>query len=491
MENKFKKFFIIGLSGWLAMAVISLVNLKKILYGQCFFLNSWPFCSFPLSGWEKLEQALFLILIFLLIATPFIYLVKNENWKNLKLAKKQLMVIFLIISIFAIIAAPFTSSDVIYYYHIGRAVASGINPYLSYWTIENKFYFPQVSEQVSGVMYGPLTVYLFFFVYKIVLGSLSAFVITWKALMVILFYACSLLLMKIIRQEEDGANENAIWLWLFNPLVIWEWLVNGHFDAFWILPLLAAISFAYKKKWFLVSVVLTIGIWIKFIPIIITPLFILWWLKSSEKIVEKIKTAVFIILFFLFSTILFWSKFWGGVATIKPLIIQSKWALQSFFALIYYSLLPFFQTWLGDNAHYYLTRLVHLLLLVLVFTLFFTLLRNGVRNLFKKENWSNISYVNSIFLTLFIYLFVWQKSLWPWYAVWLLPLLIIMIQDLKNVGAKKIFIWLSVAPLFFYIPWMLMDKSEFQLWFSWLSVLLIVAYPLVELFKWRKNSYGL
>lgn len=99
-----------------------------------------------------------------------------------------------------------------------------------------------------------------------------------------------------------------------------------------------------------------------------------------------------------------------------------------------------------------------------------------------------MEYFKAISVSLMIFLFVWQKSLWPWYLSWLAPL--ILIAHGQDHSFKKIFTWISIAPLFFYIPQMMNNADMHYLWFFYYAVILIIAYPLAQLFKSRKNDYG-
>ena len=84
-------------------------------------------------------------------------------------------------------------------------------------------------------------------------------------------------------------------------------------------------------------------------------------------------------------TVLFWGPFWVGPVVFNPIIIQSKWAAQSVFAGIYYSLKPISNYMFASNSHYILTRFVHALLLITVCYFLYPYFIKVIRMVFKKE----------------------------------------------------------------------------------------------------------
>lgn len=489
-----KKLLLVGLFGWLLAGAVTLFNWQAVYSKGCFFINYWPFCGIEENPQNYLSGIFVAIIFSFLVFSGFYF------WKIIfnktEITKNFLIAIPIVFIFFSIILLPFTSSDVSYYFSAGKAAADGLNPYTENWKIENGFLRQSLSSAVSGFMYGPLSLQLFKIFYNFSNGNVISFVFYWKLFMAVVFMLVGILVYSLVRREGGETDKKMFYIFfLSQPLFLWEWIGNGHFDGLWLIFLLLAFILAYLDKWWFVLISLTIGIWIKFIPVFALPWFVLWWWQGVDKNnwTKKFLEIVCGIAASLAITYFSWIHLWQGAETLKPILLQSKWAVQSIFAIVYYSLRPLFVFVFENNAHYILTRLVHLLLLLLVVYFIWPYLKNIYLIILKKIKWSEIKYLNAIFVSLLIYLLVWQKSLWPWYLTWLTPIGLIVYFKSNNKYLKNILIWISLAPLFFYVPWMMAEGNPepANLWFFSYSILLIVAYPLFELFKWRKSGYEL
>ncbi|MDD2807880.1 MAG: hypothetical protein PHW95_05190 [Patescibacteria group bacterium] len=486
-QSQIKKIgYYVGSFSWLAAAAVTLFSIGNLLNRQCTFLQSWPFCS-PGDNTQSVFQGGFVLLIIGLLTMSgyyFFNLLQTET-----LVSTRLLVVITGVSLLGtLLLLPFTSADLQYFYSAGKAVAAGINPYTTNWPMDIPFFNGQ-AKFAQGIMYGPLSVDLFAFIVKITRSSLLAFMAVWKILLLAVFGLVGYL----VQKKSTLPKANYWFFWLLQPLFLWEWIGNGHFDGIWVALLLLAMFAAEKSKWWLVGLSLTLGIWIKFIPALTLPWFALWWWQGLNR-ENWIKRAVELLLTVGASglaTLWFWQPYWIGLETLKPIVVQSKWAVSSLFSAAYYSLSPTMQGWFGEMSHYYLTRLVHGLLFIILIYLVYPYIKAALKILFKQQTMPTLWYYNAIFVTLLAYLLVWQKSFWPWYPLWLIPLGLMIFFQAKNQYLKKIILSLSLMPLIFYVPWMTYNGDLSALWFYWFVVIAIIAYPLWQLFIWRRKNFEL
>lgn len=478
------------------LAGFSVFEYGAILQNNCFWQKNWLFCKENISKWQEI----FLVIAIALCFGILIYFGRNlwKIYSENNFNKRQIFAYIFAFILLAFLLVPFGSGDMNYYYNAGRALNSGVNVYKEIWPFKNEL--TPASPQITMVYfsYGPLAALLFSLVFKIG-ANIFSFVVAWKFFVVLSFVSCAFMLNRIIILNDLVVNREKFYLfWFLQPLLLFEWISNGHFDAVWLLFVLTALFFAQKKKWFLSVAGLVIGVWIKFIPVFIAPWLVLWWWQEADfkNWRKQVGVLAMLICVAIALTFFVWAPYWAGFGTLKSIVYQSKWVVSSYFGILYYSLLPIFTSVFGGGAHWYLTRLVHLVLALVAIYFLYPYFKNVLLVLTKKLRWEVFEYYQAIFVTLFIYLFIWQKSFWPWYAAWLLPFGLLVYFKYNNIFLKKILIWISLVPLIFYPIWILVLKSlgvyaETELWFNYLYVLAVSLYPLINLYKWRKTGYSL
>ena len=494
--KKLPHFHYIGLVGWLLVAIFSAVLYPAYFKINCHFMSSWIFCRAPLAGWLK-TASFMLIFIFIVSIIVSGYAV----WKKYQSGPEKsiwpaLAGLYLL---FALITLPFGSSDTSYYFAAGKAVHSGLNTFTDQWTWQRDFVAPVKIESVTGFSYGPITAIFFKGLYQISSNNAAIFTTLWKLFLATILIITGWVAYRLLQiQNTKMSRTSFLVFWISQPLLLFEVLVNGHFDIIWLLFVLLAIWAAIRHRWWLVIPLLVIGVWIKFLPILVTPFFVVWWWQETTGITRLKQTGQVIIggLLGLTATVILWRGLWQGFKVFSPIISQSKWATTSVFAAIYYSLKPLF-VWLFKNqAHWFLTRLVQGGLALVIIYLLWPYFKKIVLILLKKYSMTAEQYIQMIFFSLFVYLSIWQKSFWPWYAVWLIPLGILAYERSRNVLLGRLLIWLSFAPLSFYPVWLFnslvfgTDAVE-EFWFQRLFVVLVWAYPLYVFLKLRKNSFNL
>lgn len=487
MFLKENKYILSGLLGWLFLAIFSILQYERIASGSCYFISFWPSCDHYSSLADKAGQTILLLASFSLIAFSAKHFINSlDSNRNISDKIYYISFIFILLAFFVI---PFASADLNYYFNAGNAVNNNLNPFVDDWRIVNDFIYPPQANWTNGIMYGPLMLSVFSLFNFLSGNNVIVFAILWKILMICALILCGLLAYSMMKQHLKINKATFLFFWFTQPLLLFEWIGNGHFDGLWLIFILMAYIFAIKKKWWLALPSIFIGVWIKFIPILLLPWFILWWWQdvNTDNWKNNLWQLMAGTLISSAITYISWSRYWGGWQVFKAIGLQSKWAVSSIFSVMYYSLKPLFNI-ISENPHWYLTRIAHLFLFVTALYLFHPYLKKIYFVIIKKTSLTDMEYFKAISVSLMIFLFVWQKSLWPWYLSWLAPL--ILIAHGQDHSFKKIFTWISIAPLFFYIPQMMNNADMHYLWFFYYAVILIIAYPLAQLFKSRKNDYG-
>ena len=495
--NNFKKAFIFGFMGWLALAGFSVAEYPGILNKTCYWQLSFLFCS-PQLG---VTQKIILFLIFFLVSVFFtIYglitwrLITSGNdiklgkWPSVALIAGSLMLAAMVVAI--------GSGDMDYYYNSSKAMVAGKNIYAQDWTLINEMSYSSEELPQKGFSYGPVTASLFKVVYKLS-HNINVFVIIWKSVVILFLCLCAWLVVKLAKSYNLAFKEKDLYLfWFLQPLLLFEVVVNGHFDLIWLFFVLATLWLVRRKYWFLAIPCFAIGIWIKFIPLLVAPWFVLWWWQETNKSnwLKQVAQLISGLLLGAILTTLFWAPYWTGWSSFKSLAVQSKWVVSSLFGLVYYSLSPLFKWFLADQAHWYLTRLVHFALLVVAIYFLYPYLKKVILVLLKREHWDDFDFYQAMFISLLVYLFIWQKSFWPWYIIWLMPIGLLLYLKHRNIFLRRILVWISLAPLIIYpvsfFVWQMSGVyATDYLWFYYFYVPVVSAYPLFNIIKWRKTGY--
>ncbi len=494
-----KKYLLIGyIISWLVFFGLSIARYAKILTGQCnFFTNGWLMCA-PQSQLSSLETFGIIALIvgvftcFLIAA----WMLWKDNDQTIGLPKLKWLLLSL--GILALFVVPLGTSDMPYYFSAGKTINQNINPYIDPWTLQVDFENNVPHAPVLGFSYGPIMAAAFRLIYSVSFDRVLIFMLIWKFFMLLIMAGCGILTMKLGNLLSNNKTATTWYvLWFAQPIFLFEWVVNGHFDGLWLFFLLLTFYAAHTKRWWLVFSALTMGIWIKFIPVLLVPFFVLWWWQEVDKASWK-KSAFQMALGLAISgliTVLSWRPYWVGPQVFHSVIDQSKWAVMSVFATIYYSLKPLFVWLLADQAHWYLTRLVQGGLLLVFIYLLYPVIKKCLAVLFRRKKLESGEYVQMVMIFLLVFLMVWQKSFWPWYVVWFIPLGLIVYKTNRQSFALKIAAWFSLASPFYHIlAWVTIRAdaiSKDELWFYYLLVGGTMLYPLYLVFRWRQKDYSI
>ena len=488
MKEIIKEYLLLAIP-LIILLVFSVWQYFNIFSGQtCFFLRYFPDCGPGLTDPYILVMALFAIFFSLIV----FYRKNFDSWFSSRgLDSKHIIIAAVLALILAFLTNQFASGDLEYYFNVGRAVHNNINPYVQSWAGGNQFYSDATQTMSAGVMYGPLLLRAFSWVYALSFGNIYLFVLIIKVFCLLLFLLSGYVMMLLAR-KFGNKNNNFLAGWFLAPIILIEWLANGHFDGIWLFLVLLSYYLAVKKKWWLVFPILTIAVWLKFVPVLFGPVLILWWWQDFDlKSFKAIKEMAIATILSLIITFISWWGLWAGTQSLQGIILQSKWAAHSIFYFMYYGIAELIGSDAEIKYHYLLSGGLQLLLIFFALWLLYPLLVRAIGVLLRREKMFPLDYFRLTFIGLAVFIFVIQKSVWPWYVIWLLPFGLICRLNNGDKKFNNLLAWLGAGPLLFYCLWFYGDNMLGNYWFFTCAMLAISIYPLYLLISLRSKGYRL
>lgn len=390
---------------------------------------------------------LFLLVVTLLLINLILYILGYKEIVRNNIKLKTIILCFLLFSLTLLFVWPIGSTDIFSYIYQSRVLSEHhLNPYINtYSTLNNDSFYQIINNKWSAFpsVYGPLFV--------IISSSLTFmggnnFIFTlflFKLFFIIINILCVYLIYKIFKSKK------AIYLYAFNPLILYEFAINGHNDVLMILFLLLSLYFIFKKddnikNYSLSLFFLVLSMLIKFISIIFIPillLILLFRIKSIKKRIYFISSSILITLLTI-SALYF--PFWKNTQTLSSLINQAK-----NYSSILLSPLIFINSTLFNNLHIINYHSLGILLSRIFFVLFYLIL---IIKIFKKRNRikikESIKYFCVSLIALYLSCFTWFM---PWYLIALILLIILWQTTLKNDKYINIIHYITLYGILYYI----------------------------------------
>lgn len=172
--------------------------------------------------------------------------------------------------------------------------------YLSYW-------------QFLPSQHGPLRAYLMLPAAWLSFGNIALGIFLYKIISAIFILLCGLLIYKIASYLDSSKSVFIYLLFAWNPLIIFCTFGWGGSDILMLFWLLMAIYFTIKQKSGLAIFALTLSVLVKYVTILLLPLFLIYFWHQSPNSKTKIKSAIFHIFIFIFTIFVFFAPFWKGI----------------------------------------------------------------------------------------------------------------------------------------------------------------------------------
>jgi len=265
-------------------------------------------------------------------------------------------------------------------------------PYLHYW------------QNVPSA-YGPL--WFLLTAPAVLLGGAGreSSLIAFKALPFVFELIALGLIARIVQRLRPQRVAAAVVLFGWNPLVLWEIAGNGHNDIVMMSFVLLALLVLISRRWPLAFPLLACSILVKYVSLILVPVFVIWILRRDGKsaLVPLSRGLVAA----LFVAVILLAPFWSGAGTFASLHDQQNYFIFSPASAV-------LGTWgerLANTASVLRVKSEFTLAFVLLYA--FTLLR-------IKPTYAGL--VRASVETIFLLLVLMTWWFWPWYVIWMLAL---------------------------------------------------------------------
>jgi len=188
--------------------------------------------------------------------------------------KSVLLIIAVCIAARGLIFLQAPSDDVYRYLWEGSLFSEGINPYLfppnasSLADYAARFPFHSlINHPGIAAAYPPFMIYTFSLITKV---SVSLNLV--KMVMLVFDLASILFLISILARRK--INIRWVILYAFNPLILYSFAGEGHFDSMQNFFLLGALCCYDRKKWLLLFIFAGLAIQVKYVAVIALPFFV-------------------------------------------------------------------------------------------------------------------------------------------------------------------------------------------------------------------------
>jgi len=387
-----------------------------------------------------------LVVTFLLISLLLYILCYKEIIKN-NIKLKTIILYFLLFNLTLLFVWPIGSTDIFSYICQGRVLSEHhLNPYITaYHTLNNDYFYSTINntEVAHPSIYGPLFVIITSLLTFIGGNNFILTLFLFKFFFVAINLLCCYLIYKIFK------NRKAVYLYAFNPLILYEFSINGHNDILIIFFVLLSLYILLKKEnniktYSLSLFFLILSVLIKFISIIFIPIFLLILLFRIKSVKKKI---CFILLSFLMGAITIsalYLPFWESPQTLSGLIWQTNR-----YSLIFISPLISMSSMLLHALRVANYHSLGIVLSKIFFVLFYLFL---IVKIFIKRNKIKIEDLIKYFcVSLFVFYLSFFTWFMPWYLAFLITLIILWHAISKNEKYINIIHYITLSGILYYI----------------------------------------
>lgn len=301
----------------------------------------------PLSTNIYLALSIFAIILYLYIVFKLSQKLKKFPWK----------VVGAIGLIFAL-AYPFLSHDMFNYVFYARTIIKyKQNPYIAApnWFLGDEWLrFMHWTHKPSP--YGPFHAFIVLPSYILGLGKLTLSLF-WIKIINFSFYIVSIrtigTITKILKRSKREIIQAQLLLAL-NPLILVDSLANGHNDAVMMAIYLLSLMFLLQRKFLKSAVALLLSVGVKYITIVLVPVYFLFNKLSKEKLIniQVIAFTILVPLFYTYYGFQVWYATWAlyTMPLSKSTSLKGAVLLFTIGGLLYYSSYIFTGLWNQEPA---------------------------------------------------------------------------------------------------------------------------------------------
>lgn len=264
---------------WQRHSVVSVVV-------QCLLLCLFAWAMIQWAGTNRTEH----VVLFSWYALCFLLYILLGKWVAGQAMTKWTWFAWLFLVGLLALKSPVWSEDVYRFMWDGRMSAQGVNPYQ--YTPADLARIQTISDHDSLLLksmnspdyysvYPPVKQFFFYLSALISPETIQGQLFVLKAILVLGIMICALAWHRLLRDLGKDAT-HLHWL-LFNPLLLTETLVNGHFEIWQLAFLLLSIwMLVCRKKWLLSAFWLEMASLVKLLPLMFLPIILryLGWKKG-------------------------------------------------------------------------------------------------------------------------------------------------------------------------------------------------------------------
>ena len=298
-------------------------------YWQWFYNTILPFEQVravrrsPAAAWHPL----LMLAVLVLMSGAYVWLLAQLRARTLTLHVRAMTGLVLLASVPLLLLPNLQSGDIYSYIAYGRIAAiHGGNPFVdppSAFLNIDRSYVTLVNWRNVASVYGPVWIYLSMLLTALVEAIHShviTYVLSYKLLAMVLHITNGMLIWAILGRWRPQQQQWGTALYLLCPLVLIEFIGNGHNDVLMITGILLAVWLHLRGQWPWAIIAFTLAVLTKWIALLLLPLYGLALLWEARTWRERAKrTAVGLALFAAWSVILY-SPYWEGTRTLKILV---------------------------------------------------------------------------------------------------------------------------------------------------------------------------
>ncbi|MFH1781743.1 MAG: hypothetical protein ABH835_03980 [Patescibacteria group bacterium] len=369
---------------------------------------------------------------------------------------KAIIAFSMIFSIILVLIPPVGSGDIFNYILRSRILTEyGENPYLTTTsTIPQDLFYHYSPEEWHEIpmQYGPVFAFVSIGSSFLAQDRFMGNQLLLKIFSVLVHIGNILLIIGILSIIRPASKAVGVFLYAWNPLVLFEVANNAHNDILMAFFVLLSIFLYLKKKYLWVLPVLVCSILTKYVTLLLLPLFLYFVIKKvpREKLAWLILKTGFIC---LLGTVVFYWPFWEGWKIFNSLAVQTK--LISFFN---FSLIPMLIFGLTQLASLVMPIDIFEAISLVRLVAFYSFLIGYVCLMYKIIKNPAKEIVYSTFIIIISYVAIGVVSLQSWYFLWFFPLAALI--DKKWVRATLFLLTavglLSYSPFFISLLLLLM-----------------------------------
>ena len=386
-------------------------------------------------------------------------------------ALRVILFIFLLTSASAILITPSSSCDL--YYYVSHSVIQGkygLNPYLT--TINSmpgdgaaSFSATSGYPRDTPMTYGYVFAMGLKLLYAVAAGHEEVIYILLKVMNIVFLYFTFLFLQKIARHFTGRPREILSVLFLLNPVVIIQYVINGHNDALICLFISMGLYYLFTNRYIPAVLSMIFALHTKAPAVFIIPFVILYAFKARMPLWQILVGIVFLLLSFLpYKLVYHLHGLPLGISTYRMSVDAS-------FPLAAMYILSFFRN-ITENLFLSAMRAFFFIwVAVYVINLF---LYGGEKGSLQEKIGRYGERIYLLYVAFFSYV------IFPWYFLWLVP----FIGWAKDKGRRflmysAIFMWGEMYYSFLY-PFTKAHLSYYYtsiLIFYSVSVLIYILFP--------------